>query len=96
MEDREQQIKEFAEKNDLTEAEASLVYVDGDPEKTMLNFSTLKSVKTGKVRNADQIRDDDHVNQTNDLLAQANEALKAGDVYKSIHLRRMAHGIQVR
>ena len=94
--EKEQAIKDFAEKNNLTEAEAALVYVDGDPEQTMLNFSTLKSVKTGKVRDADQIRNDDLANQTNDLLAQADEALKAGNVYKSIHLRRMAHGIQVR
>ncbi|MDD4274274.1 MAG: hypothetical protein PHG14_11170 [Desulfobacter postgatei] len=94
--EKEQAIKDFAEKNNLTEAEAALVYVDGDPEKTMLNFSTLKSVKTGKVRNADQIRNDDLAKQSNDLLAQADEALRAGDTYKSIHLRRMAHGIQVR
>ena len=94
--EKEQKIQEFAEKNGLTEAEAGLVYVDGDPEQTMLNFSTLKGVKVGKVKEADQLRNDDHVNQTNDLLAQANEALKAGDTYKSIHLRRMAHGIQVR
>jgi hypothetical protein len=90
MTDRNEQIKEFAAKNNLTEAEAQLVYGAGDPEQIMLNFAMLQEIKTGRVHDAKQVYETDLERQSQDLLHQADEALAAGDTAKSIRLRRQA------
>jgi regulator of RNase E activity RraA len=88
--EKEQAIKEFAAKHNLTIAEAGLVFGDGTEEDFARNFGFLQEVKTGKVRDADQVRETDLQKQAMDLLNQADEAMKAGDVNKSIRLRRQA------
>jgi len=91
MTDRNEQIKAFAEKNNLTPAEAELVYgTNSDPDEILKNYSLLQEIKTSKVRDSDQIRETDLEKQTMDLLNQADEALKAGNTARSISLRRQA------
>ena len=94
MEDREQKIQEFAEKHNLTQAEAVLVYADGTEENIAANYALLQEIKTGKVHDDDQVRQSDLQKQAQELIAKADEMLAKGNVEASIRLRRQAHGMK--
>lgn len=96
MEDRKEQIREFAEKHNLTIAEAGLVYGDGSEEDFAKNFALLQEIKGGQSGNQgqgqdqDQVRETDLQRQAQDLLTKADEMLAKGNVEASIRLRRQA------
>jgi hypothetical protein len=93
MTDRNEQIKEFAAKNNLTEAEATLVYGDGTADDFAKNFALLQEIKggqSGNQGNQGQTRETDLQRQAQDLIQKADEALRNGDTAKSISLRRQA------
>jgi hypothetical protein len=93
-----EQIKQFAEKNNLTEAEATLVYGTGEEQEIARNFALLQEVKggTGDQQNQSQsqTRANDPFVKAQELLNKADEMMRKGNIEQSIRLRRQAHGMK--
>jgi len=90
---REEKIKAFAEKHNLTQSEAELVYGNGTEEDFARNFAYLMEIK-GKQNpgSADPVQQ--HENEVARLLEEADKALKQGDIASSVRLRRRAYESQ--
>jgi len=97
-----EQIKQFAEKNNLTEAEATLVYGTGEEQEIARNFALLQEVKggSGDQNQGNQGQDNtpprqnDTAKRATELHNKADEMMRKGNIEQSIRLRRQAHGMK--